>query len=275
MKPKIQIFQALRFSNNDIADMLASNPSILYRSTTNRVVPALCVLRRVLGSDANVVKLLTKSGWFLVHDLEKCMVPNIEFLKRRGVPMEQIIRCMHSFSRFLLKKPEIVRKRAEKVEEMGVLPSSKMYIHAVRVLTSMTDAAWELKLQAFRGLGFLEDEILNAFKKQPPAFAVSVKKMEQVKEVLVSSGKYDVASIVHYPMSLACSVDKRYKPRLQVLGALESKNLINKWPTLSGLCILNDDYFFSRFVGPYIDEVGHLFLPKHSTLSCSHSAFTS
>ncbi|KAI3465124.1 hypothetical protein Pfo_021787 [Paulownia fortunei] len=259
IKPKIKVFQDLGLPANDIANIMANNPSILYRSANNSLIPSLSVLRGLLGSDAEVAKLVRKSGWFLIKDLEKTMVPNIEFLKSCFVSMEQIIRCMNSFPRFLLHKPEIIRKSADKAEEMGVKRGSKMFIHAVRIIGSMSDESWELKLQAFQSLGFSEDDILRAFSKSPPAFAVSVKKMKKVKEVLVSSGKYNMACIVSHPSSLICSIEKRYEPRLQVLGILESKNLITKWPSFTTMFNKSDKEFFEKFVSPYMDEVGHVF----------------
>ncbi|KAL1547010.1 hypothetical protein AAHA92_23535 [Salvia divinorum] len=262
VKPKIKIFQELGLSNNDIADLLAGNASIFYRSTDKSLIPALSLLRGLLGSDASVGKLLMKSGRFLINDLEKCMVPNIEFLKSRGVPMEQIIAGMHSFSRFLLQKPENVRRSAERAEEFGARAGSRLYIHAVRVIASMSDEVWERKLQAFRGLGFSDADIVSGFSKYPPAFAVSVKKMEAVKSVVLSLGKYDMASVVAYPLCFCCSIENRFRPRMQVLAALEDKMLIKKRPSLATLCSIPDVYFYERFVRPYLDEVGHLFVAK-------------
>ncbi|KAI3465125.1 hypothetical protein Pfo_021788 [Paulownia fortunei] len=108
----------------------------------------LHLVRRVslLGSDAEVANLVRKSGWFLTKDLEKTMVPNIELLKSCFVRMEQIIRCMHSYPRFFLQKPEIIRKGADKAEEMGVKMGSKMFIHDVLIIGSMSNETWELKL---------------------------------------------------------------------------------------------------------------------------------
>lgn len=226
------------------------------------MVPALSVLRTILGSDANVVKLLLRCGWFLSYDLEKFVMPNVEFLKSHSVPMEQIIKTMPTSPRFLLQRPEHVRRCAEKAEELGARPGSNMYIHAVKVIATMGDEAWKLKLEAFRSLGFSESDISNAFSKYPTAFAVSVKKMREVRDVLVSTGKYDEASIIQYPMSFASSVEKRFKPRLRVLASLEGKGLIKKWPSLASLCTQSDLCFFRKYVGPHIDEVGHLFIVK-------------
>ncbi|KAL7116701.1 hypothetical protein ACP275_03G020800 [Erythranthe tilingii] len=265
IKPKIKIFQDLGFSGNDIADIASHNPSILFRSANNILIPSLSVLRGLLGSNEEVAKLLKKSGWFLVKDLEKTLLPNVDFLKSCCVTMEQIIRTVNSFPRFLLQNPENIRKCASKAEEMGVKRGSKMFIHAVRTVASMSDETWEMKLQAFRDLGFSEDDILRAFRKSAPAFAVSVEKMNKVKEVVVSSGKYDMACIISHPISFICSVEKRYKPRLQVLRILESKNLITKWPSFSTMYSISDEQFFDKFVGPYQHQVGHVLMPKCAT----------
>ncbi|KAL1540476.1 hypothetical protein AAHA92_24828 [Salvia divinorum] len=225
IKPKIEIFQELGLSNNDIADLVTDNTSILFRSTDKIVIPALSLLRSLLGSDASVVKLLKKSGWFLIKDLDKSMVPNIEFLKGRGVPTEQIIACVHTFSRTLLQKPGKLRRAAERAEE----------------------------------LGFGQGQGCTFMVKYPPAFAVSLRKMREVTDVVVSSGKYGLASIIAYPICLCGSVEKRLRPRMRVLAALEEKMLIKKWPSLSTWFSLSDVRFFERFVKPYSDEVGHLF----------------
>ncbi|KAL8514063.1 hypothetical protein ACS0TY_013248 [Phlomoides rotata] len=258
LKPKIKILQDLGISNDDIADIFANNASVLFRSLNNRVLPALSVLRGLLGSDGEVIKLLKRSAWFIGNDLEKSVVPNVEFFKNKSVPMISIIRCLHNFPRFFLQKPEYVRKYAKKAEEMGATPTSNMYIYAVRIVGSMCDEVWERKLQTLRNLGFSEEDILNALRKYPLCFGVSVKKMKKVKEILVSSGKYDSACIATHPLILLFSIEKRYKPRLQVLAALERKNLIKEWPSITILtCISNKD-FFKRYVLPYVDEVGDL-----------------
>lgn len=260
LKPKIKILQDLGISNDDIADIVANNASILFRSVNKSVMPALSVLRGLLGSDAQVIKLLKRSGWFIVNNVENTVVPNVEFFKSKSVSMNSIIKCLHNYPRFFLQRPEDVRKYGKKAEKMGVMPISNRYMHAVRVIGSMCDEVWESKLQTLRNLGFSEDDILNALRKCPLCFGVSVKKMNKVKEILVSTGKYDIACIASHPLTLMFSIETRFKPRLQVLGALESKNLIKKWPSIYSLTCITDREFIKRYVLPYADEVGDLYL---------------
>ncbi|KAL2471622.1 Mitochondrial transcription termination factor family protein [Abeliophyllum distichum] len=229
IKPKIKIFQDLGFSANDIVDIISNAPTVLHRSADHRVTPSLSVLKSLFGSSSEVAKVLKRSGWFLINHLEKTMVPNIEIFKSRGVGMEQIIKHISNFPRFLLHSPNDMNKFVKKVDEMGTCRSSKMFIHAVRVVSSMKDENWELELKHFSNLGFSEDDIFKMFKKAPPVFAVSQRKLKNVKEFLLATGKYDISCIVSHPIPFLCSLEKKIKPRMLVLGILESRNLIGKW----------------------------------------------
>ncbi|XP_022855444.1 uncharacterized protein LOC111376703 [Olea europaea var. sylvestris] len=260
IKPKFKIFQDLGFSAEDIAEIISSDPANLHRSAYSRVRSSLSVLKRLLGSSAEVTKVLKISGWYLKTDLEKIMVPNIEFLKSCGAGMEQIIKKMYNFPRFLMCSPKNMKIFVKMVDEMGTCRSSKLFIHAVRVVGSMSNENWELKLRHFRNLGFSEDDILKMFQKAPQVFSVSQRKISKVVELLLVTGKYDLSCIVNCPTSLTCSVEKKIKPRMQVLGVLESKNLIGKWPLLSTITTIPDSTFVKKFVQPYLNEVGEIYM---------------
>ncbi|CAI9775436.1 unnamed protein product [Fraxinus pennsylvanica] len=260
LKPKIKIFQDLGFSDNDIAEIISNGPWCLKRSADNRFMPTLSVLKSLLGSSAEVAKVLKISGWYLTIDLKKTLVANIEFLESCGVDTEQIIKQIYNFPRFLLHSPTDMKKFVKKVDEMGTCRSSRLFIHAVRVVSSMTDENWELKLKHFSELGFSKDDIFKMFKKSPPVFAVSPRKLKEVKEILLATGKYDLSCIVNDPTSLICSVENKIKPRMLVLGILDNKNLIKKWPSLTTISRLPESKFWEKFVQPYLNEVGELYM---------------
>lgn len=79
IRPKIKMFQDFGFASSDIADIISADPWILKRSADNQLRQSLLVLKTVLGPSADVSKALKISGQFLKHDLEKTMIPNIEF----------------------------------------------------------------------------------------------------------------------------------------------------------------------------------------------------
>ncbi|KAL3830654.1 hypothetical protein ACJIZ3_019456 [Penstemon smallii] len=268
IKPKIKIFQDLGFSSDDIAKLISVYPAILHCSPNNRVIPSLSILKGFLGSEAEVARVIRICGALLTRDLEKILIPNVKFLESCGVKMGQIKKLFHNFPRYFLHKPEMVKKFVNRVDVMGVSRSSKMFVHAVGIAFSMNDKCWELKLQALRNMGFSENDIAVAFRKSPMAFASRVEKMKAVMNVLLATGKYSMPCIIRSPASFTRSIEKKFKPQFKVLEILESHNLIKKWPPLATLCAMSEKKFYGKYVGPYLDKVGHVYVEK-SDAPCS------
>ncbi|GFZ10040.1 hypothetical protein Acr_21g0006390 [Actinidia rufa] len=260
IKPKIKIFQDLGFSPTDIADIVSADPWILSRGA-DRLGPSILVLKSVLGSNAGVSRVLKICGWFLKCDLEKTMLPNVEFLKSCGVSSSQIVKYIYNFPRLFLHKPESIKKFVERVDELGMDRKSKGFLNAIRTISSMTVENWELKLELFRSLGFSEDDIVSVFRKAPQVFAVSERKIKESTRVLCGFGESDISLIVCHPDLLNLSVENRLKPRLRVVEILESKNLLRKKPSLTTVCKMSHKRFFEKFVLPHSNEVGKFLLP--------------
>lgn len=253
IKPKIQFFQDFGFSPADIADVFSSDPWVLFRSTANSVEPSVRVLTELLGSGSEVAKLLKVSGTFLKCNLKNTMLPNIELLKSCGINEDRIIRQIFSFPRFCLHKPENMRKFIHKVDELGCDRDSKMYLHAIRTVASMSEDKWRLKMDFFQKLGFSEKQILSMFHRRPQVFAISCRKIENSVQVLLDTGNHGLSYVFDHPEILICSVEKRLKPRLQIIDILVSRNLIKKRPSLSTIYKYTELKFFQKFVSPHLD----------------------
>ncbi|CAL5332823.1 unnamed protein product [Camellia sinensis] len=262
IKPKIKIFQDLGFSSTDIVEIISADPWILMRSADNQLGPSILALKSVLGSNVDVSRVLKISGWFLKHDLGKTMMPNIEFMKSCGISQSQMIKYVYNFPRFFLHKPETIKEFVKRVDEFGIDRSSKTFLHAIRAISSMTVENWQLKLEVFRGLGFSENDIVSVFRRAPQVFAVSVRKIKAGTQVLLGTRNLDISFIINHPNLLIFSVEKRLKPRLQVLKILESKNLLLKKPSLTTICKISDKKFFEKFVRPFSNEVGKMYTPN-------------
>ncbi|XP_059629858.1 transcription termination factor MTERF9, chloroplastic-like [Cornus florida] len=261
IKPKLKFFQDLGFSSSDVVEFVSNDPQPLTCSVDNRLGPSILALKSVLGSNMDdVSRVLKKSGWFFTRDLAKTMIPNIEFMKSCGISSSQITQQVYNFPRLFLHKPTRIREIAKRVDEMGIDRKSKMFVHAIRAISSMTRENWELKLEVFKSLGFSEDDILSVFRRYPQVFAVSESKIKASTQFLLSTGKCDISYVINYPFVLTFSVENRLKPRLRVLEALESRNLLLKNPSLMTVCGMTDKKFFEKYVLPYSDEVGELFV---------------
>lgn len=112
-------------------------------------------------------------------------------------------------------------------------------------------------MKTLRDLGFSED-VMRAFRNSPKVFSSSSEKMKRMAEVLIGTGKYDGASMVAAPYVFQYDIQKRMRPRFQVLSALEEKKLILKWPSLASFTVLSNANFYKKYVAPYADGIGEL-----------------
>ncbi|KAH6757334.1 hypothetical protein C2S52_023475 [Perilla frutescens var. hirtella] len=259
---KLKVFQELGLSSEEIAKMVSSNQMILHLSRSNNIIPSLSLLNGLLGSNHEVARLLRKSSWFLTADLEKVLMPNVETLKSCGIPMVRILRFLYVQPRSFLLKPDLMTKSVDRAIEMGVSLTSVNFIHAASVFAYTSEGIWEVNLQALRDLGFSDNDISTMFRKAPSVFYVSAKKIKNVIELVLATGKYNISDIVASPSSLAFSFEKRLEPRLQILGVLESRGLIKKWPALGTILKYSDGKFVDRFVWPYYNQIGKEYIPK-------------
>ncbi|XP_059629866.1 uncharacterized protein LOC132272790 [Cornus florida] len=266
IKPKFKFFQDLGFSSRDVVEIVSNDPRILTSSVDNRLGPSILTLKSVLGSNVDdVSRVLKRSGWFLGYDLEKIMIPNIEYLKSCGISSTQITGYVYKCPRLFLYKPTQIREYVKRVDEMGIDRKSKMFLPAIQAIRSMSIENWELKLEVFKSLGFSEDDILSVFRRAPVVFSLSESKINEITRLLLSTGKCDISYVVNHPFLLTLSVENRLKPRLRVLEVLESRNLLLKMPSLATVFPLTDKRFFEKYVLPYLDEVGELFLVKKAS----------
>lgn len=260
IKPKIKIFQDAGICPSDIVKIISSDPLILTRSADNRLFPSITALKSVVGSFADVSKILRLCGWFLRTDLDKTLIPNVEMMKSCGVPSRQIARYLAAFPRLFLVKPEKLKGFIDRVDGMGVDRGSLVFLPAIRTVSSMSPERWELKLGVFRSMGFSDQDMVSIFRKVPLVFTVSEKKLKEVSKVLLEIGKADTAYLVARPELFMLSAECRLKPRLQVLRILESKNLLKRKPNLTTTCKISEKVFLNKYVFPYLDVVGDAYV---------------
>ncbi|TYI02785.1 hypothetical protein ES332_A11G291500v1 [Gossypium tomentosum] len=238
IKPKFKIFQDLGFSTHDVADIVASDPWILTRSVDDRIAPSISDLKTVLGSNDDVT-----------------MMPNIEFLRNCGICSSQIVSYVFSFPRFFLLKPESIKQFVERADALGFDRKSNMFLAAIRMLSSMSEENWELKLKLFRKLGFSEDDIMSTFRRTPQVFAVFERKIKQVTDFFLNRTNVGISFIISHPMVLICSLERRLKPRLLVIETLESKNSLRRKVSMTTIYKMPDKKFREKYVVPYLKEL--------------------
>ncbi|CAN1266863.1 Transcription termination factor MTERF2, chloroplastic [Linum perenne] len=258
IKPKIQLFSDSGFPPKDVAKIITGDPWIITRNSANRLAPSIEALKTVIGSVSGVSALLQRSTWFLKNNLNAKTLPTIEYIHSLGFTHEHVLTLMSRLPRLFLVKPEVVKQSARKVEEeMGLDKQCAMFLCAVEVVCSVGPEKWEEKVNLLKEFGFSDEDIGFAFKRDPRIFANSAENVKQTIELLVSEAGIEMSSIVKNPELLNCSIEKCIKPRMEVVKALQMKNLLpgDRKPNMVSVLKTKREYFLKKYVHPYSDQV--------------------
>ncbi|KAK9111063.1 hypothetical protein Scep_018582 [Stephania cephalantha] len=253
IKPKIKTFQDLGFAATDIGEIVGNCPWILKLRADNQL-GSIGLLKDFVGSNSGVAKVIKRSSWFLSNNLHKSMIPNIDYMKSCGICSTQIGKLLCSVPRLFTFKLDRIKCLVKRVDEMGYDRKSKMFVHAIRVLGSLTEEKWEFKKQVFRGLGWTEDDILFVFRRNPGVFNLSDRKIREIAKYLGDAGGYDSSFLVLHPEMLNYSLEGRIKPRLNVWLVLQSNQLVNG--SFPNVCKMRNEDFLKKYVVPFVNMVG-------------------
>uniref|UniRef100_A0A7N0ZWJ8 Uncharacterized protein n=1 Tax=Kalanchoe fedtschenkoi TaxID=63787 RepID=A0A7N0ZWJ8_KALFE len=258
LRRKMQFLRDNRLWGSNLAGLLVLNPVILRRALENHLEPSLELLMKYLGTIERLEVALKRSSWLLTCNLSQTMQPNIDLLISEGVSLKAIQFMMAKKPWAVLQKPESMARAIKDVMELGVRPSSPIFIHAVCVRVSLTEASWTAKFNVFRSLGWADEEIISAFVRDPLCLACSEKKIRAVTDFIVKTMKLNQAIIIAYPKLLMYSIESRYKPRFFVLTKLKSKNLVKDDLKWQWVLTKSEKKFVENYIMKYREEVPDL-----------------
>ncbi|KAL1540482.1 hypothetical protein AAHA92_24832 [Salvia divinorum] len=128
---------------------------------SKKTIPNLLMLKVLLGSDDDVARLLRRCSWFLIADLGKTLIPNVEILKRCNMPLDRILYFLYVLPRVFSVKSDIMMKSVDKAIESGVPHATYAFILAVGVFNHTSQEMWKVMLQTLRDLGFSDNVIIT------------------------------------------------------------------------------------------------------------------
>ncbi|XP_041018554.1 uncharacterized protein LOC121260671 isoform X2 [Juglans microcarpa x Juglans regia] len=255
LKPKLEFFKSLGFSYLEIAKLLSAEPYILERSLENQIIPCVQELRRILGTDENVLKAVKACFSLIEINVERVLQANISILLSHGVPNSLVVKIFLMQPRSLLVRTCRFSKIVNEVMKLGFDPNSLLFVLAIRSMAVMSEALWEKKVEALRSFGLSKDEIDSAFKQQPMCMITSEKKIMKVMGFFVNNLKMKPSMISKNPNLLLLSLEKRIIPRCSVLQLLMSKGLIEEDTSILHTFKMTEKTFVEKLVEKYQNEV--------------------
>lgn len=273
--PKIRYLTDHGFSGSLLPELIVANPVILRRGLSSHLKPSLDFLKIYLTSKDKLIAAVKRASWLLTFDLKGTMQPNIDLLISEGVPIGNISKLIIAQPRVILQKVDSMANAVEAVKKMGVEPPTPMFIHALRVKVSMSEPTWNRKVEVFKSLGWSEEEIKSAFRRDPLCLSCSDEKIKSIMDFYVNTMKLEPEVIIAYPKLLMYSLETRIRPRYNVVKVLLSKKLLKEDRKLAWVLTLNEKRFLEDFVIKHLDNVPNLMELYHHAIPASKMIFSS
>ncbi|CAJ2653889.1 uncharacterized protein LOC123922261 [Trifolium pratense] len=285
----ITFFKTQGFSNDQIQSIIHKAPMLLTFDPIKTILPKFQFLSTKGASSSDIVETVTRAPNFLRASLDKQLIPAFE-LVRRFCPSDKkaltsIIACPTSISdirmkpnikvlldfgatpssiyRLLTTRPSIIcssdlRNVLEEIKELGFHPSSYKFCMALLAKKAITKSQWDAKVDVLKSWGYSEDEIFNAFKKQPNIMLRSTDKLNAVMHFWIKQLGWDPLLLLSAPDLFGFSIEKRFIPRASVVQYLLSKGLMKKDASLISPFYLTDEVFRQRYMDRFEEDAYRL-----------------
>lgn len=226
--PKLEFFKSLGFPGEHLIHILCVAPTALRRSLERRLLPTTGFLENLLLSRESMRVAVRRYPNILCKDLKAHLEPNVQLLKEMGVPEHKIVYFLtHQPLTFMMYRDKF-RKIVEVLKELGIDPTRKNFLLAFHALACMSRLTWEKKMESYRKWGLAENEIFEAFSRNPWFMIASQEKVLSAMDFFVNKMGFESSAILKKPMVILYCLEKRIIPRGLVYQTLLAKGLICK-----------------------------------------------
>jgi len=246
--PKLKFFRSIGVSNADLPKILISGRHMLCRSLEKCLIPRYEILRSILLDDEEVIRSLKNAPYgFLLGDLKKTLVPNIEVLRQCGVPQASISYLMIHAGTLAYREHSKFVEVLNTAMEIGFNPSRRNFIVAIEVLCK-SKAVWESRFEIYERWGWDREMALQVFRKFPGVVKLSEETFTKKMSFLVKEMGCPSEAIAEYPVVVGYNLEKRIIPRFSVIKILKSKGLLENSFHFGSFVCINEKTFLEKFV---------------------------
>ncbi|XP_022136933.1 uncharacterized protein LOC111008506 isoform X1 [Momordica charantia] len=261
LKPKIEFFQNLGLVGSDLGKFISNHSSLLTVSLKNKLRPSVEILKNVFPKDednSNLLQVMRRCSDILMRCPESRLLVNINYFRSCGIVDSQL-------SMLLKRQPVLFGRRESRVRDLvsmavetGFSTNTKMFVHGLHAISSVSNATFKKKVELICSFGFTEKECMKMFTSAPVLIRTSIAKLKTGIEFFMNEAKVSRSLIVRRPTSLMHSMQGRVLPRYRVLQVVKSKRLTRKNPELVDTLGISEEDFFDKFVYRFPDNVEDL-----------------
>ncbi|CAL9124125.1 unnamed protein product [Musa acuminata var. zebrina] len=270
LKPRMRSLQDMGFSVTEIVQLVSKCPSILFQN----IQPNLNFLRSLLGSNERLLKACKKNRFLLISSLAQKIEPNISLVRECGISDECIAVMVVSNPGFVVRKNKFIREVIDYVEELGVPRDCGMFRHALHSVMSMSRSKCDATFATFKSFGWSQPDIVAILRKNPSVWTLSKNNISDKMTFLMKEAGCELQYIIRHPGILSYSMEKRLRPRHDVINFLEQNKLLDKGQGLAYVMRLTEQKFMNKFLFPYKEKFTALYNSYVAAVQGKHDVVT-
>jgi mTERF domain-containing protein len=256
LAPNVLKLIGLGLSRSEVA-RLVSLGRVQFR--TRSVASRVQYFLPIFGSFENLLRIVRRSSYLLSSDVERMAKPNVAFLRECGIDAAGIASLCVAVPRILCTKPEHVRAMAARCEGLGVPLGSGMFRLAMRAVSFLTEDTIADKVEHLKNTFRWSDaEVGIAVCNFPTVLNLSKDMLRRKSEFLLSEVGLEPAYILHRPVMLGLSLERRLRPRYYVLKFLKENGLLDPDRDYFSAVRLTEKVFMEKFICPHKEAAPYL-----------------
>ncbi|MFS8005261.1 putative transcription regulator mTERF family [Helianthus anomalus] len=244
LEPKIRVFLNLGLTNSDLLRLIKRNPSLFELGLHSRIVPTIDYLRMLVGTDEKVIDIINRSRWLFSTSVAlKFYAGNVMLLKSYGFSDEQIEKFVHRNAMHFAQPSKWLTSKLDWVEcKMGVSRESNEFFRCFNAIASNSVVNMERKMEVYKS------RIVSRCRK--------IRFREKLRFYMDEVG-YTSGYLVTCPSLFSLSLEKRVKPRNEVLKILKERMLLG---SKSLITLVNyPELRFQDYLRGFEDEIPGLY----------------
>ncbi|XP_054820661.1 transcription termination factor MTERF4, chloroplastic-like [Prosopis cineraria] len=253
LKPKIEYLQFLGFRGSELGELLSKNPYLLMCSLNKTLVPSVEAIRKIVNEEEDLMKLLRRDGNWIIQDHRK-ILRNAAFFQSCGIVGSQLSYLCMQQARLFVMRESVLRNYVSRAVNMGFCINSRMLVHAVMVISSLSFDTFNRKLESIQSCGFSKQETVQMFRRAPTLLQRSEKNLKVKIQVCLDKIMLPKSVLVKNPVILTLSMEKRVIPRWRVLQLLISEELLKKNPSFPQVLLLPEGKFLQKYIFEFRDN---------------------
>ncbi|CAL9124067.1 unnamed protein product [Musa acuminata var. zebrina] len=244
LKPRMRSLLDMGFSDTEIVQLVSSCPCLLY---LRDIQPRIDFWRSLLGSNEMLIKACRRNMFLLASSLARKIEPNISLLRECGISEQHIAQMVVRLPSFLCHT-EKCKEAIKHVEELGVSRDCKMFPYALLTVMTLSRSRFDATFATLMSFGWSQPDSLVTFRRYPVIWNYSKKNLSDKITFLMKEAGCELTYIIGHPALLTFSLEKRLRPRCEVMNYLDHNKLLDKGHDLLSVMLLTEEKFRNKFL---------------------------